>query len=38
MYHIIVNPASRSGRGRLIWKETIKPALIEADTLQGVFF
>lgn len=27
MYHIIVNPASRSGRGMRIWKEKIKPAL-----------
>lgn len=31
MYHIIVNPASRSGRGRRIFKETIKPALTEKD-------
>ena len=27
MYHIIINPASRSGKGRLIWKEQIEPAL-----------
>ena len=27
MYHIIVNPASRSGRGMRIWKKKIKPAL-----------
>lgn len=27
MYHIIINPASRSGRGIRIWEETIKPAL-----------
>lgn len=29
MYHIIINPASRSGRGGHIWTEIIKPALIE---------
>lgn len=27
MYHIIINPASRSGRGLKIWKEQIEPAL-----------
>lgn len=27
MYHIITNPASRSGRGIRIWEEMIKPAL-----------
>ena len=27
MYHVIINPASRSGRGRKIWKEMIEPAL-----------
>ena len=27
MYHVIINPASRSGRGRRIWKEQIEPAL-----------
>lgn len=27
MYHIIVNPASRSGRGIKIWKEEVEPAL-----------
>ena len=27
MYHVIVNPASRSGRGQKIWKEQIEPAL-----------
>lgn len=29
MYHIIVNPASRSGKGRDIWKKQIEPALIK---------
>ena len=38
MYHIIVNPASRSGRGRLIWKETIKPALIERQIPYKAYF
>lgn len=27
MYHIIINPASRSGRGLKIWKAIIEPAL-----------
>ncbi|MDE5679579.1 MAG: diacylglycerol kinase family lipid kinase, partial [Lachnospiraceae bacterium] len=38
MYHIIVNPASRSGRGRLIWRETIKPALIERQVPYRAYF
>lgn len=29
MYHIIVNPASRSGKGLNIWKKQIEPALIK---------
>ena len=29
MYHIIINPRSRSGRGLRIWKETIEPRLHE---------
>ena len=28
MYHIIVNPASRSGRGLRIWKKQVEPVLI----------
>lgn len=28
MYHFIVNPASRSGRGLKIWKEQIEPVLL----------
>lgn len=28
MYHIIINPASRSGKGLNIWKERIEPALL----------
>lgn len=27
MYHIIINPASRSGKGLSIWKKSIEPAL-----------
>ena len=27
MYHIIINPASKSGKGLKIWKETVEPAL-----------
>ncbi len=27
MYHIIINPASRSGKGLKLWKETVEPAL-----------
>lgn len=27
MYHFIVNPASRSGKGERLWNETIKPIL-----------
>lgn len=29
MYHIIINPRSRSGRGLKIWKETVEPKLHE---------
>ena len=31
MYHIIINPASRSGKGLKIWKEQVEPAR-EFDT------
>ncbi len=27
MYHIIINPASRSGKGLIIWKEQVEPML-----------
>ena len=27
MYHVIINPASRSGRGLKIWREQVEPAL-----------
>ncbi len=29
MYHIIINPASRSGKGELLWKEIVEPYLME---------
>lgn len=32
MYHIIINPASRSGRGLRIWKNQIEPALKKEQT------
>jgi len=28
MYHIIINPASRSGKGRRLWKEIVEPYLM----------
>lgn len=28
MYHILINPASRSGKGRKLWKETVEPYLM----------
>ncbi len=35
MYHIIINPSSRSGKGLKLWKEVIEPALMaeKADYL-----
>lgn len=29
MYHIIINPASRSGAGKKLWKTTVEPYLME---------
>ena len=29
MYHIILNPASRSGKGRKLWKEIVEPYLMQ---------
>lgn len=37
MYHIIVNPASKSGRGQKIWK-TIEPVLLKRDIPYQVYF
>ncbi len=31
MYHIIINPASRSGKGLKIWKEQVEPALCRGN-------
>lgn len=38
MYHIIVNPASRSGKGLIIWKEKVEPALLEKEIPYHVYF
>ena len=37
MYHIIVNPASKSGRGQKIWK-TIEPVLLKRSISYQVYF
>lgn len=29
MYHILINPASRSGKGLKLWKETVEPYLLQ---------
>lgn len=31
MYHIIINPASRSGKGLKIWKEQLEPILLREE-------
>ncbi|MBQ7359153.1 MAG: diacylglycerol kinase family lipid kinase [Lachnospiraceae bacterium] len=38
MYHFIVNPASRSGKGEKLWKETIKPILEQKKVQYEVHF
>ncbi len=38
MYHIIINPASRSGRGAKIWSEQIEPALHESNVEYQSYF
>lgn len=38
MYHIIVNPASRSGKGQKIWKEQIEPALLRGNVSYRPYF
>lgn len=38
MYHIIINPASRSGRGAKIWSEQIEPALKKSDAVYQTYF
>lgn len=38
MYHFIVNPASRSGKGKKLWLKTIKPALAEQNIAYEAHF
>lgn len=38
MYHIIVNPASRSGKGLKIWKEHVEPALNRSGVSYRCYF
>ena len=33
MYHIVINPASRSGKGIKIWKEQIAPLIASGATV-----
>ena len=38
MYHIIINPASRSGRGLRIWKRQIEPVLLKKSIPFQAYF
>ncbi len=38
MYHILINPASRSGKGLLIWKNQIEPALQRENIPYRAYF
>lgn len=38
MYHIIINPASRSGKGLKIWKSQIEPALLRDNVPYRPYF
>ncbi len=38
MYHIIINPASRSGLGKRLWTETVKPALDKREIAYQAYF
>lgn len=38
MYHIIINPASRSGKGLKIWKEQVEPALRRGGAAYRPYF
>lgn len=38
MYHILINPASRSGKGLKIWKEIVEPALQEEGAEYCAYF
>ena len=37
-YHIIVNPASRSGKGLRIWKEQVEPVLLKENVSYQYYF
>ncbi len=37
MYHIIVNPASRSGKGNKVWRQ-LEPALLQRQVPYQVYF
>ena len=38
MYHIIINPASRSGRASKIWKEQVEPVLLAENIPYKAYF
>ncbi len=38
MYHIIINPASRSGKGERIWKKQIEPVLLHNKIAYQAYF
>lgn len=38
MYHIIINPASRSGKGLKLWKEIVEPALQKENITYRSYF
>ncbi len=38
MYYFIVNPASRSGKGQILWDKTIQPALKKRNVEYEVYF
>lgn len=38
MYHIIINPASRSGRGLKIWQTLVEPGLLQKEASYHPYF
>ena len=38
MYHFIINPGARSGRGIKIWKEQVEPALLKKGVVYRCYF
>lgn len=38
MYHILINPASRSGKGKALWKDTVKPYLVANKISYHAYF